>query len=64
MGSFTGVPRMGFDPNDPKFQNFMGQILRMIINSGIHSLMWRLGTFWLVLLIGAAIAGVVYFKLY
>ena len=49
--------------NDPA-RNFLRQLLHQAINSGIHSLLWRLPTLMLVLVISAMIFAVWYWQLF
>jgi hypothetical protein len=53
-----------FDADDPKLQNFLKSLVRTAINAGIYSLVRKMGTMWLVIMLALAIGLVIYFKWY
>ena len=51
-------------PMDPKLKRWIGQMMRSTIMAAVHSLLFRLPRWALILIIGVLVAGVVYFGMY
>ena len=45
-------------------KEFFRQLLHQAIHAGVHNVMWRLPTFWLVVALAVMIGAVVYYGLY
>lgn len=52
------------EESGPGPEGFFKNLLHTAINAGVMSLIWRIGTVWLVLLLALMIGLVLYFKWY
>ncbi len=49
---------------DPRLREFLTRLTQQAAHDGLHTLIWRLSTVWLVLLVVILLAAIVYFRLY